>query len=225
VISTYKYLLAGLMWFCATTIAQNALATTKSRPTTRPGVDSRTILGLTLGRATLAQVRAKLGPATIWSDGDASTAETKVCYVTEEPHAIAIVFASNAEMAGPPDNEVTDIRIVKQAGFKDRSKCRSLMIFGDEASTASGLKLGLARQRVRDILGLPGSVAGSKWDYSWNVDEPLPTSDKNYQGWLARKDECFDGKKPFFTVHSGITLKFDGDKVVGLSLSRTETIC
>jgi hypothetical protein len=213
-------LLSELLLFCVTTAEF-----TKSRAATRPDVDSRTILGITLGHATLAEVTAKLGAATLWGDGDASTAEMKVCYVTQEPNPVVIMFASNAEMAGPPENQVTDIRIVKVAAYKQRSNCRSLTIHGDEVSAASGLTLGLTTQRVRNILGPPRSISGSSWDYSWSVDESLPASDKNYQRWMVRRDECFEGKKPFFTVSSEIVVQFGGGKVISLSLRRIESIC
>ena len=184
-----------------------------------------TVLGITLGRATLAQVRAKLGPARLWRDGDASTAEMKVCYVSRGPDAVAIVFASNTEMAGPPESEVTDVKVVELGAYKDRSNCRDLTISGDKVRTTSGLGLGLTAQRVRGILGAPTTTANSAWNYFWYVEMPMPPTDKSYRYWLSRKEECFEGKEPFFTVSSGIRLGFDGDKVVSLILSRVESVC
>ena len=117
------------------------------------------------------------------------------------------------------------MRVVELGAYKDRSNCRDLTISGDKVRTTSGLKLGLTAQRVRGILGSPESIAGSSWEYSWDAEVPIPPTDKSYRYWLGRKDECFEGKKPFFTVSSGIRLRFDGDKVVSLILSRVESFC
>jgi hypothetical protein len=68
-------------------------------------------------------------------------------------------------------------------------------------------------------------MSGSKWRYYWSVDRPLPTSDKSYQQWMAKKNECFDGKDPFYSVNSQIAIQFEGEKVIGLSLSRIESTC
>ena len=38
--------------------------------------------------------------------------------------------------------------------------------------------------------------------------------------WLGRKQECFEGKNPFFVIGSEITVKFDCDVVVALTFGR-----
>ncbi len=189
------------------------------------GIDSRTILGITVGRSNLAEVQATLGLAKLWSDGDASTAESKVCYVTQEPNAVVLVFASNAEMAGSPENQVTDIRISPRKAYADRSKCLPLAIPGEKVSTRSGLRIGLSHRDIRRILGPPRSATRSMWSYFWSIDRPLPTSAETYLYWLSRKKECFDGKMPFYSIGSEIAAEFQDDTVTSLSLSRMASIC
>lgn len=186
---------------------------------------SMSLLGISLGHANLASVQEKLGRAKVWGDGDAGSAETKVCYTTRGADPVVLEFASNAEMAGPPENNVTTIRILRGATYQERSKCPSLTISASELRADNGLQLGLDQATVRKILGPPTGTIGSKWDYSWNVDQLLPASDKNYQYWIAKKDECFDGKSPFFTISSGITVRFDGGAVVSLTFRRIESMC
>ncbi|MGA2426206.1 MAG: hypothetical protein ABSG07_19550 [Terriglobales bacterium] len=189
------------------------------------GIDSRTILGVTLGRSNLAEVQATLGRARLWSDGDASTAEGKVCYVTQEPDAEVVIFASNLEMAGPPENQVTDIRISKSSAYVQRAKCLPLPISAEKVHTKSGLGIGLSHRDIRRILATPQSATPKGWEYSWSIDVPLPASDKYYEYWRSREKECFDGKEPFFSIGSTITVEFEGDAVTALSLSRGESIC
>lgn len=188
-------------------------------------VSSRIVMGITLGRSNLAAVEKRLGPAKAWSEGDASTAEHLLCYVTTGPNPMAIVFASNSEMAGPPENQVTDIRIMSSDAYPERSRCGTLAVSGNDIGTPSGLKAGISRDRVREILGTPSRRTPTSWTYSWSVDRPLPTSDKNYQYWLSRKEECFNGRPPFFTVDSEINVLFDGGVATVLRFERIESVC
>ena len=188
-------------------------------------IEHRTVLGITLGKANLAGVQRQLGEAILWGDGDAATLEEKICYVTHGPDSLIVVFASNAEMAGPPENKLTDIRILKESAYPDRANCRSLSVAKDLVGTSSGLKIGIRREDARRILGPPTTVENSKWNYLWSIERSIPASDKDYQYWLARKEECFDSKNPFFTVGSEITIQFDGDEVVALIFARGDSIC
>jgi len=202
--------LIGLLWFCIVVPLQTGAGTPNGDGNRQGDLSaaSRTVLGITLGRSNLAKVQEKLGRAKLWSSGDASTSEHKVCYVTRGARQVVLVFASNSEMAGPPENDVTNIRIVKGAAYPDRSKCGSLTISGNEVSTNSGLKLGLTQAGVRRILGPPRKIAGSTWDYSWSVDLPLSTSDKNR----------------FFMVSSWLTIQFYRGRVIRWSLGRIESM-
>jgi hypothetical protein len=194
-------------------------------------IDSRTVLGIVLGHSDLTGVGDKLGPAKIWSQGHASNPWRAICYVTAEPRSVAIIFASDAEMAGSPNNDVTDIIILRSEAYPLRSKCRSLPIPADDVQTPSGLRLGISWFRIKQILG-PSPTLGpilharpGPWEYVWSVDEFLPKSDKNYAYWLSRKEECFGDKQPFFTVNSQIDFRLKGDIVYTLTLRRIERIC
>ncbi len=186
-------------------------------------MSSRTVLGIVLGRSNLADVQEKLGAAKIWSQGDASTAEQVICYVTAEPHGVAVIFASNSEMAGP--SEVTDMTIMRSDAYSQRSNCGRLTISAANVETSSGLNLRTSQARIRQMLGPPPHRTATTWTYIWGVNESLPESDKNYRYWLSRKGECFDGKQPFTTVSSEMEISFAEDAVTSLHLQRIESIC
>jgi hypothetical protein len=188
-------------------------------------IDHRTILGIPLGEANLAEVQRQLGEAKLWSDGDAATMEGKVCYVTQGPNPLVLVFASNFEMAGPPEFKLTDVRILGSSAYEEKAKCQSLSVTRDKVGTTSGLKIGISRARVRKILGRPPRTEKSEWAYTWTINRTLPPSDRYYEYWLARKKDCFEGKSPFYTVSSEIIVQFDGDVVVALTFSRMDSIC
>ena len=217
-----------LAMFSSYGIAPNAAevpVTNRGDRLTYLSVPSRTVLGITLGRSTLKEVQEKLGSAKLWSSGDAATAEQKVCYVTVSHRPVVVVFASSSEMAGPPQNRVTDIRIVGRGMYPDIANCLKLPISSNEVRTKSGLGLGISRQVVRSIIGMPTRVSKSEWSYFWSNDRPLPQSDKHYSYWASRSRECFDGKAPFFSVNSQLELRFDGNSLVALMVSRMESIC
>jgi hypothetical protein len=226
VVGTGALVVIALLWNGSSAAQKGAAgASRRERVKGDLSIDSRTILGITLRRSNLAEVQARLGRAKLWSDGDASTAESKVCYVTQEPNAVVLVFASNAEMAGPPENRVTDIRITKDVAYAERTKCLPLAISAEKVSTDSGLRLGLSQQGVRNILGPPRSATPSRWSYFWGIVRPLPVSDEHYSYWLSRKKECFEGLTPFVDVVSEIAVDFEGGTVTALSLRCMESIC
>jgi hypothetical protein len=204
-----------------------ALATSSVTAPKRPPNDlnapSRTILGITLGQSNLAMVRAKLGAANLGGDGDGGNAESKVCYLTREPNSLVIIYAANSEMS--PDQIVTNIRILKQDAYKDRSNCLPLTIDGNGVSTPSHLKIGSTREKVRAILGAPTRTVRSEWSYEWSVDRAIPRSDKYYQRWIDKRQECFEGRAPYYTTFSDITVQFKDDLAVALFFSRTDSVC
>jgi len=156
-------------------------------------------------------------------DGDGGNAESKVCYVTRDPNSLAVIFAANSEMS--LDDVVTNIRILKQDAYKDRSNCLPLAIGGDEVSTLSNLKIGISREKVRAILGPPARIDRSEWSYDWSVDRRIPKTNKYYQHWLDKREECFEGKEPYYTTSSGITVQFKNDLAVALILFRIDSVC
>lgn len=222
---TRRIILFGLLCFVGVPLLGTTAIAEDGERGSGHGIASMTVLGLVLGQADLGSVQKKLGEAKMWSDGDASTSESKVCYATQNSAPIVVVFASNTEMAGPPENTVTDIRIFPASGYQERSNCRSIHLSGKEVSTKSGLRLGINKGSTRKILGAAARVEGSAWSYLWSVERLLPISDKNYGYWVARKQQCFGGRAPFFTISSEIKVQFDGDLVGGLSLRRIESIC
>jgi hypothetical protein len=204
-------------------VLSTSSVTATKRPPKDLDVPSRTILGITLGQSNLALVQEKLGAANLWGDGDGGNAESKVCYLTREPNSLVIIYAANSEMS--PDHIVTNIRILKKDAYKDRSNCLPLTIGGDEVSTPNHLKIGSSREKVRAILGPPSRTVRSEWRYDWSVDRTIPKSDPYYQRWADKRQECFEGREPYFTASSDIAVQFKDDLVVALFFSRIDSVC
>jgi hypothetical protein len=126
-------------------------------------IGSRTVLGITLGQSNLTDVRRKFGPSAVWSSGDASTAADSVCFVSQDANPAAIGFASNAEMAGPPENIVTDVTIVARKAYPESSCCRSVTISPSAIATTTGLRLGLSLNRIRNLRNSCGPGTSARW--------------------------------------------------------------
>jgi len=208
---------------CLILVLTTSSVTATKHPPKDLDVPSRSILGITLGQSNLAMVQAKLGPAKLWGDGDGGNAESKVCYVTRDPNALVIIYAANSEMS--PDHVVTNIRILQRDSYKDRSNCLPLTVAGPEAGTPNNLKIGNSRKEVRAILGPPTRIVRSEWSYDWSVDQTIPKTDQYYQRWLDKRTECFQGKEPYFTTSSEITVQFKNDLAVALFFSRIDSVC
>jgi hypothetical protein len=202
-------IVALLLWsFCARATYAATDASRKTRTgLAHPNSSDLTLLGIALGRANLASVRKTLGPAKVWSSGDAAASEGKVCYFTQEPQQVIIVFASNTEMAGPPENNVTEIQVIRSKQYANLSKCRPITATSAEVSTQSGLKLGLSEQDVRRILGTPARATDVKWDYLKRFDERIPGPHGSEH----------------LVVSLWVTLRFDSGSVQSLSIGRIES--
>ena len=199
-----------LVWSCCARGTDSTADRPLKSPTRieHPNTSDLTLLGISLGRANLASVRKKLGPAKIWSSGDAAAAEHKVCYTTHGPRQIVTVFASNSEMAGPPENTVTEIRVVQGAKYPSLSKCWPTSASTGDVRTQSGLSLGLSEQDVRKILGTPTRVAGAKLDYLRDFEQRVSGP----------------AGKETIIISLWIKIRFRSGSVTSMSIGRMESL-
>jgi hypothetical protein len=109
-----------------------------------------TILGLTIGRASLKDVETKLGLArSIQAHGDATASRT-ICYVS--PADGTVLEFGAGPMGGFTD--VTEFEIwSREAKFPNASACRPSTLVHRGISTKSGIRLGLTLDELNKIVG------------------------------------------------------------------------
>ncbi len=115
-------------------------------------IDDTTILGLTIGSASLKDVGAKLGQAQLLpDDGSGSvTASRSICFVSQADGTV-LTFG-----AGPIGGfvDVTEFSIwSREAKFPNVSACDPLKLVSRGLSTTSGIRLGLSLKQMNDIVG------------------------------------------------------------------------
>ncbi|MBV9080293.1 MAG: hypothetical protein JO102_04145 [Elusimicrobia bacterium] len=182
---------------------------------------ARTLMGLAVGDATFADVQTKLGFTSIADLGDAEDPAFLLCY---ESGGALVRFVSNGQFGGPPKYPVVGVRVGPTSERPSGVRCAKLP--KDAVPRLdNGLALGAKRADVEKLMGKPSTDKGDRWIYSASIDEPMPRTDPQFDYWAPKKDECFDGRDPYFTIGSNVVVKFTSGTVTDFAVVRTKTAC
>jgi hypothetical protein len=198
-------------------------------PAPRPGdlpVALRRVLGVELNRDSLASVQQRLGPAHEWTTGDGGNAQVWWCFRTGVDSDAAVLLISSSDEMGGPGHEVDEIRLTRSARADPLGARCAPAVSTRGVRPSSGLRLGLDRRAIVQLLGAPLVQAGDSVAYAWETTEPLPPTSPIYARWNARRKECFGGKPPFVGISSGAVVRFDRLGASDIFLYRyDESIC
>jgi hypothetical protein len=112
--------------------------------------EDTTILGLTIGSASLENVKARLGKTGSLPIGGSASASTTICYVS--PTDGTVLTFGSSDLGGHVD--VTEFALwSREAKFPNVSACKPSKLVSRSISTSSGIKLGLSAQQLTDIVG------------------------------------------------------------------------
>jgi len=125
-----------------------------------------TLLGFTLGRDEVSDLERRLGNAQPSSAPEHDM--TQRCYQSKGPDRIVVVFK---DWVGT----LSGFRVYKSAS--DIPLCTKAAFAESDLSTASGLKLGLTRERVIQILGKPTKEVRGHLVYRDESEKPLTDED------------------------------------------------
>jgi hypothetical protein len=174
-------------------------------------IDSRSleVLGFTLGQNEAADVEAKLGKARTSHAPDHDM--TQRCYQSKGVDHTAVVFE---DWSGT----LSGFRIYR-ADESDRH-CTLTPFVTAELSTASGLKLGLNREKVLQILGKPTNALRNRLLYKRESQRPMTAEE------VARFKRAYPGENNsdltvFITTE--IKLSFRSSKLSSIDVIQTET--
>lgn len=145
-----------------------------------------TILGLTIGRASLKDVQAKLGST--------EERDLSVCYVSPIDGTV-LVFYSGVMASGWKNITRFDLWS-REAAFPHTSQCTSSNSVSRSLRTQSGIRLGLTKADLEQILGKP-TKRGSKSDrYNFLCRRKMTEDEikgfKTANNWDVRSDPYFD---------------------------------
>lgn len=118
------------------------------------------ILGLSLSTLDFRVVAAKLGTAKIVDRGDASYSRSQACYVSaDDSDKVYLIFE------GGEGGSSTFYLFHAATDWKGSKFCAQSALVSENLATATGLKLGLARDEVEAILGKPDSTEQNRIGY------------------------------------------------------------
>ena len=173
------------------------------------------LLGFSLGKDSLDDVRRALGPSETKRCSQEESSPVEICYRCPGPDEATVVFSSGFSGAW----RVLD-------GFKiiapeEASSChRSCPVVGIPAAgieTMAGLRLGLTRREVEHLLGTPNSVTNDRLSYQWSFRQRMTEEE------LGRQSEAFGSPvtDPYFDVLDTVELILSGNRVVAVDVSHT----
>jgi len=150
------------------------------------------VRGLALEDATLEDARAALGPAALrHNGGEGSASAWYVCYAG--PDGTTLVLESQAETGGGV--ALTSFQLLSRADLADTSgdpdalgplplagACTALPTLGRAAATDGGLRLGMDRAAVEDLLGAPAEAGADRLVYVMETRVPMTAEEAAEQG-------------------------------------------
>jgi len=182
--------------------------------------ESLSILGLSLGESTLDNVEKVFGPSKLIETGEAALYEAKKCYVLGKgKDAVSISFIVG-EMGG---GTLSAIRLypVKDISLFEIDDCARTHVSNAEIFFENGLKLGLTKDQVKKILGLPQKEEKYAFEYHYDLKITIPKSHDRYDEFI----KCCAGVRPFSGEQWWIYADFNLSSLNGLSISHIATLC
>ncbi len=162
------------------------------------------ILGITLGDSSIEDIKRKIGPA---SEMPAKDPENSVmCYVSPGNHPTTLEFENWTEPI--------EFRLF-QTSEQRATQCTVSRKVSKSLSTGSGLRLGMDRRRVVQILGRPYRIKGTHFVYESTYTRSLKPEEQKRATKVTPLPKTME-------VYERIDLQFDGSSVIRIDAVRSE---
>jgi len=183
-----------------------------------PAKDNFQIEGITLGATRdFAEVRSKFGKATEVTRGDAASGRSQICYRSPSGN-VHLIFELG---------EVESLLYLFGDGPKwnGRELCATSEMVSASVSTASGLRLGIRPQEVRNILGNPNIATSKKLVYycGYKKKTPAKALAKLRKEYPNMNDAEFLKNFEYADGGAYIEARFAAGKLDYLAISKEET--
>ncbi len=186
----------------------------RAHPTKKPINDAHlTLLNFTIGKETIKEIQKQLGKSKEIRNEDCSA--VRICYRSRNDGAF-IVFESGA-MGGW--NDLTSFYLTsKRKYITDPKSCKEIII-RNKLQTRSELKIGMSKQEIEDILGVPNKRISN--DFFYVYESMRRMTDAEIKRMMAQWPNVVE--EPYFSVESFIHAKFEKGRLFYLSISSTES--
>ena len=155
----------GLPMIVLTAVLAISLQARSQEPLTTSAVPHLTMMGFRLGKSTITEVQARLGTSRVGRCPDEEGANKEFCYVSGGPDKTTVVF--EAGVAGGW-TRLDGFRVI--AGSRNLNcqlQCTTSNVIRSTIHTGGGLKLGLSRAEVLNLLGKPQQMTRDKLSFQW----------------------------------------------------------
>lgn len=182
----------------------------------------RSLAGVTLNRDSAATIRAKLGGTRERRTGTGHDASLSWCYVPvdADPRSLLELMSDASDM-GTPGRALNVIRLRADAPARERQGCSQLT--GTAAlSTPAGLRLGLSRANVEQLLGRPTRRDADSVIYFYDAKEYMVPGSSAYETWNTPeyRESCFDAGPPFANIAARVIVLFRDDRATDIRIER-----
>jgi hypothetical protein len=174
------------------------------------------MLGFTLGKSTLADVKSKLGESATRKCSRDEEASKELCYLSGNGQA-SVVFEAGFSGGW---KELDGYKVIANSLQRPcyRQCPKALQVTGD-VQTEGGLKLGLTREQLISLLGPPKRTQGNKLRFEWQSRQAMtkeqqeaesntsksPVTDAYYDVQDTIEVTLADSKVVEFVVHHIVT--------------------
>jgi hypothetical protein len=186
-------------------------------PRSGRGIDpsNLSLMGFTLGKSTIGDVETRLGKAKKRKCSASGGDSVELCYIVPGSDNTEVIFRSGATGGWI---ELDNFELIANVSKSKCSACVGALAAG-KPETDGGLKLGLTRQNVIDLLGAPKKQKGNDLMFEWQsrlamTEEQIQAAKKTF------KTAKFD---PYFDVTDKIEVKMERSRVVELSVHHLVT--
>jgi hypothetical protein len=211
-----KILFKYVKVFLVLLTARTCVASAQSQPA--PKVDGNLkVLGFTLGKSTLADVRARFGKSVTRKCTSEEEASEEVCYVSAGNDQTKVVFEAGFSGGW---KQLDGFRVI--AGGVEHPcyrQCPRAPQVTSTVRTEAGLKLGVTREQLLALLGAPKEVRGSELSFQWRSRQAMtkeqqeaesktfksPVTDAYYDVQDTIEVTLADSKVVEFAVHHIVT--------------------
>lgn len=157
------------------------------------------VLGITIGKSTLANVSEKFRGNEIYHEGDAAKSLNVICYKGDDGTVVAF---ESGEMGGK-DQTITNLVIVgSKAHYRLEAKCSKSAKFS-KAIEVSGIRLGMGKKTIEKAKGNPSKDQKNLIIYAYHASKKTANGDAD--------------------ISSTFILRLDGGKLAQLSISKIES--
>ncbi|MHB8844612.1 MAG: hypothetical protein ACYC7L_07645 [Nitrospirota bacterium] len=178
-----------------------------------------TLMGLTIGKSTLSDVIGKLGDTEFFKSDEKEHADDRICYRSDSKiDEIVVIFDAGALGGWSTITSVT-LAYADKANVVDTRSCKRIALVKRQASTKSGIRLGIDLSELERILGKPNEIENEIASYHYYSQKRM--SDKE----VRRYENLGTGVRnyPYFDVMSGVEATFRNSRLVLVTIHKTES--